>query len=357
VDFKALSDSQKRSILQSFVLDVSNVTGLPERAVRDSTGLPSSVTLSAGSLVAGAALELPPGGTVAQASQQLRGEAFADRLRASLAEVGVRAPEVADHPIHHRHAIDVRVEVSHGCLVPGTRYEASNASEGAARVANTSACQSACVEEKACEYFTFFPSNGTCLLRGGAVMVPVGDPDALSGPRLCAGLPVVPPGGWVAPELASSGEGGGGGGISIWWWLLGIVLVLGGMGVAALALLPRRRRKRSGRAGGHKYAPLSRQELDEEDGEASQSGTASGGPSREEYEEDGENATWWEVDAHPFSMDPADHQDEDSEDPGHGGGPSLKVASRELRGPASGEATFLGGFLGTESLRREANGP
>uniref|UniRef100_A0A7S0FS23 Apple domain-containing protein n=1 Tax=Pyrodinium bahamense TaxID=73915 RepID=A0A7S0FS23_9DINO len=381
VDFKALTSSQKRSIEQRFVWDLANATELPTSAVKDLAGRPASVALSAGSLVAGARLELRPGGRLAEVGKRLSGEAMRQQLRESLAATDLRSSEVAAHPVHSRHAIDVFLQVSQECFLYGTRYDApsgSAAAEGEAQtrrllahassveVGNASACQAACVEERRCEYFTFVPSTRACLLRGGSGIMALRDEDTVAGPRQCAGLPRVPfpsgtraardpkllnqPGRYtmdagIVQEEEDSGE------TSVWWWIFAAVLVSCFGGLLALALVPKRRgrgRKRGGKLGEAKYAPLSRQDPAEgEDGEEF-SPTASESGSREVHA----------------------GLEDDAEEP-RSGAPSREpravavasVSSRELRTSVGRESplqpsSFASGhgFLGPADLRRQAEG-
>merc|ERR1712061_138201 len=122
INFAVLTNTQKRSLMRHFVLDLGTAIRLPVKAIHDLQGRAASVTLSAGSLVVGGHVDLPPGWNVHSVSERVHSEEYVDSIRTAVQRAKLAGTALADHPIHTRHAIDVSVGAFHGCFLRGTSF-------------------------------------------------------------------------------------------------------------------------------------------------------------------------------------------------------------------------------------------
>merc|ERR1712232_56085 len=93
--------------------------------VKDLDRRAASVTLSAGSLVAGALVELPAAWTIKKVLAKTQTGVLANKIRESVLAANLAGTALAMHPIHTRHAVDISVNVCDECLLQGTSYEAA----------------------------------------------------------------------------------------------------------------------------------------------------------------------------------------------------------------------------------------
>jgi len=126
---------------------------------------------------------LPPGQTIAGATQSLAGPATKGLLTASLAETNVTSivgGAISSDAIRLRIGASARAD----CRAEGTRYEPSIASAGSSWAPNASVCQERCATTKGCAYFTYWRHDKDCLLQNGSAK-PLQDLNTTAGPRSC----------------------------------------------------------------------------------------------------------------------------------------------------------------------------
>lgn len=232
-------------------------------------------------------MTLPPGGSVKNLSASVAGDPARERLAQVIEAANAsRRSDGAE-------GVGVAVRVCKECLLAATRFEVVAERPNGTKVLGSTVayattareCQSRCLEETQCDYFNFRRQDRQCTLLTGPA-APVRDADSVAGPRECSLPPpalVIIPGAVV--KLQDDADDGG------VWGLLGhaagnlvrgdlptlvilcglLSLLLGSCLVAGVIHGGggRRQRRRRGKRmeDGHKYAPLSRGDIDNPDEE------------------------------------------------------------------------------------------
>jgi len=294
VDFNALTQAQVETLSSRLAAALATSAGLNDGSVEDLNGDSKRVSLSAGSLVAGGHLSLPPGKSVGDVSSSVSTEEAFQRVEQELVQAGVGRPEDFER------GTSVMVTVGSGCFLAATRFAAdpeqgsseADDEESAVQAQSAAQCQARCQDSATCKYFSFRRAEGEglgeCSLLQGPV-VPVRDEGGSAGPRTCPPLPpsargLIPGSAEGIQDGANAGDVWGFAGQAARDLASGDTWTLATWGVCSALLLgtclavgifaggKRRRRRDRLDDDDHKYAPLSRQE-DVEDGGDTESGS------------------------------------------------------------------------------------
>jgi len=231
-----LSSFQRDILAPRLASELASAADVPRGAVKDAAGTAELVSLNKGEMLACGFVNLPAGHSFAGIATRLARGALEERVRASLARVGISG--MLRNGLHEQLHLDTAAWAlpAAQCLLLGTAFAPRMPGRDPLRADNASACQRQCVGAQGCRRFTFHRKSSTCHLHNASATASW-DADAIAGPRVCATLPSVLE---ARPGLAARDGAGGSSSSAAFWWIFGLLMllffVLAAFGLGLLAL-------------------------------------------------------------------------------------------------------------------------